>query len=320
MAASAAALALSMSLVLGGCAAWLPPPQTRALLTAPPAGLPPKAERDSVPFFPQTPFHCGPAALATVLSDAGLPTLPDALADSLFLPAREGTLQTEMLAGARRQGALAYRLPGTLPALFTEVAEGRPVVVLQNLGLGIAPRWHYAVLVGYDLSKREVVLRSGTTRREAMALETFELTWARGGHWAIVALPPGRLPAAVTKQEALSAAIGFERSAAPALAARAYETLLSRWPGLLLAQLGLGNTRLAAGDRNGAAQAYTQAAERHDSAVAWNNLAQVQMQLGQREAARVSAQRAVERASANEPAWLSTAQATLREATVAPAR
>jgi tetratricopeptide (TPR) repeat protein len=319
-AALAAACALAMSVALGGCAAWLPPPQTRGLLSAPPAGLPPQAERDSVPFFPQTPFHCGPAALATVLSDAGLPTLPDALADSLFLPAREGTLQTEILAGARRQGALAYRLPGTLPALFTEVAEGRPVVVLQNLGLGISPRWHYAVLVGYDLSKREVVLRSGTTRRELMALATFELTWARGGHWAFVALPPGRLPATVTEPEALSAAIGFERSAAPALAARAYETLLSRWPGLLLAQLGLGNTRLAAGDRNGAAQAYAQAAERHDSAVAWNNLAQVQMQLGQREAARVSAQRAVDRASAKEPAWLTAAQATLREAAAVAAR
>lgn len=317
-AAAAVAAAIAAALALGGCAAWLPPPQTRALLATPPAGLPRQAERDSVPFFPQTPYHCGPAALATVLSDAGLATLPESLAESVFLPAREGTLQTEMLAGARRRGALAYRLPGTLAALFTDVAGGHPVVVLQNLGLGIAPRWHYAVLVGYDLGRREVVLRSGTTRRETMPLETFEHTWARGGHWAFVALPPGRLPASVTEQEALGAAIGFERSVAPTLAARAYETVLGRWPGLLLAQLGLGNARLAAGDLAAAAEAYALAAERHDSAIAWNNLAQVQLQQGQREAARVSAQRAVVRARAAEPAWLAATEATWREAMAAP--
>ena len=189
-----AAAALAAAAALGGCAAWLPPSQTRALLTQAPASLPLRVERETVPFFSQTPYHCGPAALATVLVDAGLAASPEALADAVFLPAREGSLQTEMLAGARRQGALAYRVPGELNVLLNEVAAGHAVVVLQNLGLALAPRWHYAVLVGYDLERREVVLRSGTTRRELMGLATFEHTWARGGHWAFVALPPGRWP------------------------------------------------------------------------------------------------------------------------------
>ena len=97
----------------------------------------------------------------------------------MFLPAREGTLQVEMLSGARRQGALAVRLPGTLEALLREAVDGRPPVVLLNLGLSIAPRWHYAVLVGHDLDEREVILRSGTTERAAMIPQTISLDGAQ---------------------------------------------------------------------------------------------------------------------------------------------
>lgn len=315
-----AAAVNAAALTLGGCAAWLPPPQTRALLEQPPASLPVRAERDAVPFFPQTPYHCGPAALATVLTDAGLPTRPEPLADAVFLPAREGTLQAEMLAGTRRQGALAFPLQGTLAALFGEVAAGHAVVVLQNLGLSIAPRWHYAVLVGYDLARREVVLRSGVTRRELMSLETFEHTWARGGHWAFVALPPGRLPAGVDEATAVQATIAFERAAVPALAALAYETLRTRWPDNLLAGLGLGNARLAAGELAAAATAFDEMAHRHDSAVAWNNLAQVQSRRGLHEAAIAAAQRALARAESAEPQWAAATRDTLRAVQAAARR
>ena len=160
----------------------------------------------------------------------GLKADPDQLADAVFLPAREGSLQIEMLGGARRQGAVATKLPGELTALLQELVAGHAVVVLQNLGLDFAPRWHYAVLVGYDLGTREVILRSGTTERERLPLRTFEFTWARGGHWAIAVLPPGQLPATAREADAVEAAIGFERVAAPAQAALAYRALLQRWP------------------------------------------------------------------------------------------
>jgi tetratricopeptide (TPR) repeat protein len=193
------------------------------------------------------------------------------------------------------------------------------VVVLQNLGLDIAPRWHYAVLVGYDLAAREVVLRSGTTERERLPLRTFEFTWARGGHWAFAALPPGRLPATAREADAVEGAIGFERSALPAQAATAYRTLLQRWPGNLLAGIGLGNTLVAADDLPAAAAAFADVAQRHDSAVAWNNLARIRLSLGDADGARAAAQRAVQRAEKAEPAFLAAARDTLA-ATRAPAR
>ena len=294
---------------LSGCATFSEPPQTSALAVSPPPGLAPRTELREVPFFPQTRYHCGPAALATVLVHRGLTTTPEALADAVFLPAREGALQTEMLAAARRSGALAVPLPPQLSALFTEVAAGHAVVVLQNLGLSFAPRWHYAVLVGYDLAARELVLRSGTTERERMGFVLFERTWARGSYWSFVALPPGRLPVTAGEVDAVQAAIGFERVAPAAQAQRVYDSLVERWPDNLLAGLGLGNTRFAGGDAAGAAQAFERVALRHDSAAAWHNLAVVRQRLGQRAAALAAADRALARAQAVEPQWLDAARA-----------
>jgi tetratricopeptide (TPR) repeat protein len=226
---------------------------------------------------------------------------------------REGTLQVEMLAGARRNGALAVRLPGRLDALLAEVAAGTPAVVLLNLGLSWIPRWHYAVLVGHDLERDEVLLRSGTTRRLSIGFTPFESTWTRAGHWAFVALPPGRLPVSASEAEVADATVAFERVARPSDAARAYAAALDRWPGSLTLAMGLGNTRYASGDVAGAAQVFAQTAERHDSAAAWNNLARVRWQMGERDAARVAAQRALQRAREAEPRWLDAATATVRE-------
>jgi hypothetical protein len=292
---------------LAACAA---PPQTAALRTR--AGARPPAELDGTPFFPQTALHCGPAALATALGAAGRPADPEQLGDEVFLPGRGGTLQVEMLAGARRHGALPVRLPPRMDALLDEVDGGLPVVVLQNLGLAIAPRWHYAVLVGHDVARDELVLRSGTTRRATMGFTPFEYTWARGGHWAFVAAAPGRLPRTADEAQIADAALAFERVAAPGDALRVYEAASARWPGNLVLAMGLGNTRHAVGDAAGAARAFAQAARTHDSAAAWNNLARVQWDLDDRPAARDAALRAVARAQAAEPRWLDAARETAR--------
>jgi hypothetical protein len=274
--------------------------------------LPLRAELDGVPFFAQTRYHCGPAALATVLVHAGLAATPDALAEQVFLPAREGSLQLEMLAGARRAGALSVALPRELSALLAEVAGGTPPVVLQNLGLALAPAWHYAVLVGYDLDVRQLVLRSGTTRREVLAFDLFERTWARGGHWAFAALPPGRLPLTAREDDAVAAALGFERAVSSARERGAvYDSLVARWPDNLPALIGQGNARAGQGDWRAAASSFERAAARHDSAAAWHNLGLARWQLGEHAAARVAAERSLARALREEPAWREAAQRLL---------
>ena len=201
-----AALAGALLLwALAGCAT----PETDRLLETPTA-LPPRAEVSGVPFFPQEKYYCGPAALAMVLSWSGLPVTQEEIAAQVYTPGREGTLQSDMVAGARRHGRLA--VPVTrLSDLTAELAAGHPVVVFQNLGFGWFPVWHYAVAIGYDLSSGDLVLHSGLDARRAMPLATFERTWARGDHWALVVLPPEELPAAADEAAVLRARAASSR-------------------------------------------------------------------------------------------------------------
>ena len=299
-----------LACALAGCA--FVGPQTLALRERPLDGLPPAVEWRAVPFIAQTPLHCGPASLAMVLQHIGRAVTAEALAEAVFLPARGGTLQAEMLAGARRNGAFALTIAPTLEALLREVAAGHPVVVLQNLGLAVLPTWHYAVVVGYDLAREELVLRSGLEERQVMHWRTFEHTWARGEHWAFVALPPGELAATADEPGTAQAAVAFERVATPGSAARVYDAMLVRWPGNLVAAIGAGNSRAAGGDLDGALRAFDAAAARHDSAVAWNNLAMLRWQRGDAAGARAALERAERRVAVEEPAFAAAVQATRR--------
>jgi tetratricopeptide (TPR) repeat protein len=257
---AAAAGAVLAAALIAGCAT----PQATALLAGPPAGLPPRVELSAVPFYPQEDYQCGPAALATTLVHAGVAVTPEELVSQVYLPARKGSLQAEMLAASRRHGLMAYQLAPRLEDLLREVADGKPVIVLQNLGFGFAP------------------------------VSSFERSWARSQHWAMLTLPPERLPATVDEGRYLGAAAALER-VAPAAARRAYAAALERWPDNLTARLGLGNASYAQRDLAGAEAAYREATRRHPAAAdAWNNLAQALLELGRRDEALAAARRAVD--------------------------
>lgn len=243
------------------------------------------------------------------LGAAGLATPPEQLGRQIFLPGREGTLQIEMLAGARRNGALAIEIPGSLDALLRETAAGQPVVVLLNLGLSWAPSWHYAVVIGYDLDEAAFLLRSGPIERQVLPFETFERTWARGGNWAFVVLPPGKLAASAGETQTTTALVAFEKTAPPLRAATAYRSALERWPGSLTLAMGLGNSLYKAGALPEAETVFKNAARRHDAAAAWNNLANLLLERGRLREARDAAQKAVALGGPT----LDTAQDTLRQ-------
>ena len=294
--------------VLAGCVSL---PQTDALRSEGGQGLPPRAELDSVPFFAQEEFQCGPAALAMALSAAGVSVSPDALVDEVYIPARKGSLQVEMLASARRHGRLAYELAPELKDVFAEVAAGNPVIVLQNQGLwSFYPYWHYAVVIGYDLEKRQVLLHSGAKARRAMAIGLFEFLWIDGQRWSMVALDPSRPPASAREGPLAIAAAALEKAGRIAEAERAYAALLQRWPGNLVGLMGLGNAAYARGRTADAEAVFRRAASAHPLvAAAHNNLAQTLADQGKLEAALEAARQAVRLGGPDQPA----AQATLEE-------
>jgi len=272
---------------LAGCAT----PQLQTI--AEQAQLPQRVELDAVPFYPQEEYQCGPAALAMVLGATGRSVEPEMLRPQLYLPGRHGSLQVEMLAAARRNGLVAVELSSGLSGLLAELAAGNPVVVLQNLAFDWSPVWHYAVAIGYDLDAERIVLRSGGERRLAMRLASFERSWGRSDHWAMLALPPQRAPASLAQRDYLSAVAKLERVDRSA-ARIAYQSVLARTPDDLVALLGLGNTAYAEGDLESAERAFRKAARAHpDSAAAHNNLAQALADLKRYEEALVEARTAV---------------------------
>ena len=262
-------------------------------LRALPPGLPERVEIAAVPFVPQDELYCGPAALATVLSWSGAAARQAELAPAVFTPGRAGTLQQDMLSAARRHGRLAVPV-ADFAGLLAELSAGHPVLVLQNLGLAFAPQWHYAVAIGYDRAAGELVLRSGREARRRVPFATFERTWARADHWALVILPPDRLPATGAADELLQAGAGLERIGQLGAAAITYQTALERWPDSQGAMIGLANARYGSGELAEAEHALRHATRAHpDSAAAWNNLAHVLAERGRHEAALAAARQAV---------------------------
>jgi tetratricopeptide (TPR) repeat protein len=288
--APAAAGVFIWAALLAGCTT---PPMTAALLAQPPAAIARTRLLPDVPFFPQQDYECGPAALAMTLAADGVPVTPERMVAEVYVPARKGSLQAEMLAAARRHGRLAVELPARLDAVLAEVDAGRPVIVLQNLSLPVFPLWHYAVVIGFDLPHQEILLHSGTTPRQALSMSVFERTWARSGHWAMVATAPDVLPDSPDAAALLAASAALER-VNPRAAAGAYDALTRRDQGLYGAWFGLGNTRHALGDLTGALQAFARATEIDPRAAdAWNNLALTQLALGRTAEAQTAAERAV---------------------------
>ncbi len=299
---------LFLSLSFSGCALILP--QAGALKEQQPPDLPVRAELTEVPFFAQEEYQCGPAALAMVLNAAGVGVTPEALVDQVYIPARKGSLQVEMLAAARRRGLIAYELAPKLPDVLREIAAGAPVIVLENYGFRVYPMWHYAVAVGYDLNSGEIIRRSGTRQRQTMPFEVFEYVWKDEGYWAMIAVPPDRVPVTATEARYAEAVIALEKSGQIRNAHTAYNALLRRWPHSLVGQMGSGNTAYALKDHETAESAFRQATQNHPDAVAaFNNLAQVLAERGKLDAALAAAERAV---SLGGP-LLAATQATLEE-------
>jgi tetratricopeptide (TPR) repeat protein len=262
---------LLVGALLTGCASLAP--QTTQLRDTLPPKLHDYVELKEVPFFPQSDYQCGPAALATVLNANGVKVTPDELVPEVYLPARKGSLQIEMLAAARRHGLVAYQLAPSLADLMREVAAGNPVIELQRVGVGDS--WHYAVVIGYDYYWGKLYLRSGTTERDVVPFFYHEFVWSRAGYWAMVALPPDRIPETADQDRWLAAVAALEHAGDVRNARIAYQAFMKRWPSNVNGAIGLANTYYAAKDLKEAESVLRTAARVNpESVVVLNNLAQ----------------------------------------------
>lgn len=295
---SAGLIVVLIWLLAGGCANR--PPGLEVYLSD--TSIPTTLELRDIPFFPQEKYQCGPAALATVLAASGIGISPDDLTEKVFLPQRQGSLQLELIAASRRYSRLPYVLDGKLTSIFSELASGRPVLVLQNLGLASYPIWHYAVVIGIDASRDKIILRSGDRQRLSISTRKFMRSWELADYWALVVLRPGETPATPDESRYVSAIAALESAGQTDAAALFYATALSLWPDNSLALFGTGNIHYAQGDREAAEATYRRLLTlQPDHAAARNNYAHMLGERGCHEVALAEIDAVLDNIDHNDP-------------------
>jgi len=249
-------------------------PQSKQLQLERPHDLPTKAYIKNVPFYQQQQFHCGPSSLAMAMNFYGKKLTPKELAKDVFTPGRKGSFQAEMKAAVRKRGMIAYELTPELVYLLAEVSVGHPVIILQNKAIKYYPIWHYALVIGYDLNKKQIYLHSGLNKNYAVSMSVFEFTWKHSKLWAMAVLPTDTLPNDRNLINALQAAVDLEEVGQVEAANQTYQTITKRWPDSLVAVMGTANTHLTLGNPGNATKFYLRARELEPQrADIYNNLA-----------------------------------------------
>jgi tetratricopeptide (TPR) repeat protein len=275
--------------VLSAALGLLPACATRGPLIEPGTRA---VELAQTPFFAQDRYQCGPAALATALGATGVRVTPEELVSQVYLPGRRGSLTIEMQAAPRRYGRISYPLAPELESIIAQLDAGSPVLVLHNYGLPFWPRWHYAVVIGYDAASQRLLLRSGKRERQQMSAATFMRAWDNADRWALVLLRPGELPAQPEPGAFMQAATAFERTASPADARLTYDAAIGRWPQEPIAWVGRGTAQYRTGAFHDAAADYSRALALDPTlAAARNNLSMALLDMGCPAAARRELQR-----------------------------
>jgi len=144
----------------------------------------------AVPFFPQSKYQCGPAALASVLNYYGRRVTPGEIAKAIFMKQLKGTLSIDLTLFARRMGFNARTFKGSISDLKDHISRDRPLIVFQNLGNPLLPIRHFSVVIGYDNAERILVLHSGMRKNKLISYERFLRSWAEMDYWTLLILPP----------------------------------------------------------------------------------------------------------------------------------
>jgi len=153
-----------------------------------------------VPYVPQSEALCGGAAIAMVLRYWGEPAVLAEDFATLVEPGEAGIRTDALVEALRVRGWTALALTGTPSDVRGQLAEGRPVIALVQMGAG---SYHYVVLVAW--ANGGVILHDPAVAPfRTMREEAFDDAWARSGRWALLVLPPQSATASGGSDSAVS--------------------------------------------------------------------------------------------------------------------
>jgi ABC-type bacteriocin/lantibiotic exporter with double-glycine peptidase domain len=142
-----------------------------------------------VPFYPQTQYQCGPAALATVLNYYGRHVTPEQIAQEIYRPRMKGTLSLDLWQYAKTQDLQASVQQGSWEFLEMHVSRERPIIAFLNFGFREVPLGHFLVVVGVDRDDKSVIAYSGTDKNQRIPFDRFKAAWQKTNYWSLLIEP-----------------------------------------------------------------------------------------------------------------------------------
>lgn len=262
-AASRSAAFALLGVVVGGLGCATRPPRSQA----------PSSDAVVLEHVPVRKFendNCGPGSLSVVLNALGDPVSEATLVSELPRAPGGGVLSVDLLLAARQRGFSASLVSANEEKVRSEIAEGRPVILLLKLLNAPGRRndvYHYVVVDGLDPRRDLFRFQFGDGKVRWTTLGTLEKAW-RGAGYALLVVSPRR------ERTALHEAVDLERAGQLDEAAEGYGAILDSQPHSVRAWVNLGNVRSQQGLANEAEAAYRRALALAPNDVdALNNLA-----------------------------------------------
>jgi ABC-type bacteriocin/lantibiotic exporter with double-glycine peptidase domain len=139
---------------------------------------------ESVPFFSQEDYQCGPAAMASVLNYRGIKIRSEEIASAIYSKSARGTLNFDMVFFAEKKGLYARQYPGNLADLKYRIDNSHPLIVMVDYGFLIYQKDHFMVVVGYDSGN--IIVHSGKDSFKRIPIEDFLKTWQKTKNWTLL--------------------------------------------------------------------------------------------------------------------------------------
>jgi ABC-type bacteriocin/lantibiotic exporter with double-glycine peptidase domain len=136
-------------------------------------------EIESVPFVKQEDRLCGPASLCSVMSYYGHDIDQREIGDAVYSGDLRGSLITDMEKYAGEKGFRTRLAQGSIDDLEGFIRDGRPVIVLVDLGFWVISRPHYLVVTG--VTKSTVTAHTGHEDSRTFSRKEFGNIWQKKG-------------------------------------------------------------------------------------------------------------------------------------------
>ncbi len=229
---------------------------------------------EGVPFVRQRRNTCGPAALASAMCHSDVKTTEEEIDKALGSSAKGGAVTFDLALHARSKGLIAVQsYEATEADLKAAVRGGVPPVVMLGGLLSLIGRYHYAVITGYDETRRIWLLHYGVKADVMIRFDRLASLRRNADGWTLLVAGLSARPEGLPAQTHLEMGLAAEKLGSGPAAKHHYAR--AAWsPTSPQAMLNLGNLALAAGELDRAEGLLRKAVQLDpDFADAMNNLA-----------------------------------------------